>query len=191
MLSGLRLLRASKQQAQFDFFAQSIFLSNSENPLGTTNIRLFWSHWNRAIATVLHRVVFGGGKRKGSSATRRPSKGRAAQLARKQHLDHLSETEAEHPTKSEDEDSGSRARSSGLRPMTKADGNGQLTNRKGGASNSNAGSKNGGKPSNKSKGSFLPKAAAAMATFIMSGIFHEHITYFTLGFANGEVSSEV
>lgn len=109
-------------------------------------------------------------------------------MARKQHLDHLSETEAEHSTKSEDEDSGSRARASGLRPMTKADGNGQVTNRKGGASNGNAVSKSGGKSSSKSKGSFLPKAAAAMATFIMSGIFHEHITYFTLGFANGEVS---
>ena len=31
-----------------------------ENPLTTTNIRVFWSRWNRPIATVLHRVIFGG-----------------------------------------------------------------------------------------------------------------------------------
>lgn len=31
-----------------------------ENPLTATNIRVFWSRWNRPIATVLHRVIFGG-----------------------------------------------------------------------------------------------------------------------------------
>ena len=31
-----------------------------ENPFFTTNIRTFWSRWNRAIASVLHRIVFGG-----------------------------------------------------------------------------------------------------------------------------------
>ncbi|PKI84488.1 hypothetical protein MVES1_001575 [Malassezia vespertilionis] len=31
-----------------------------QNPLGATRVRVFWSRWNRAIATVLHRVIFGG-----------------------------------------------------------------------------------------------------------------------------------
>ncbi|WFD19805.1 hypothetical protein MCAP1_002042 [Malassezia caprae] len=30
-----------------------------ENPFFTTSIQQFWTRWNRAIATVLHRVVFG------------------------------------------------------------------------------------------------------------------------------------
>ncbi|WFD27693.1 hypothetical protein MNAN1_002697 [Malassezia nana] len=31
-----------------------------ENPFCTTSVQQFWSRWNRAIATVLHRVIFGG-----------------------------------------------------------------------------------------------------------------------------------
>ena len=31
-----------------------------ENPFFTTSIRTFWSRWNRAIASVLHRVIFQG-----------------------------------------------------------------------------------------------------------------------------------
>lgn len=31
-----------------------------ENPFFTTSIRTFWSRWNRAIASVLHRVIFRG-----------------------------------------------------------------------------------------------------------------------------------
>jgi hypothetical protein len=149
-----------------------------ENPLGTTNIRLFWSHWNRAIASVLHRVVFGGGKR--AQSTRKTSKNLRVQelQAARKHYDNLSETEVE-TSKTDDEDDGKngtkRARANGLKPMTptKSDGKGSAPN---GAQQ---------QPPRK-KGPFYPKAIAAIATFAMSGIFHEHITRNTLGFANGE-----
>lgn len=160
-----------------------------ENPLGTINIRLFWSHWNRAIATVLHRVVFGGGRNTASSiktmqkkkaAEARASAGgdkRMEALRNRKHLDHLSETEYEaSKTDDEDDDRRKRARSSGLK-MTQANGGGA--------------EKKASKPverrsSSKGRSPFLPKAAAAIATFAMSGIFHEHITYFTLDYADGK-----
>ncbi|EPQ29160.1 uncharacterized protein PFL1_03447 [Pseudozyma flocculosa PF-1] len=160
-----------------------------ENPLGTTNIRLFWSHWNRAIATVLHRVVFGGGKSK-----TRLKKAKAAAAAeaeqKRRHLDQLSETDAGH-TSGEDEDkNGRRSRtSSGLRPLSQLNGDAKLVHRKpngSGPQKETETTASAKKDAAKSKGSFLPKAVAAIVTFAMSGIFHEHITYFTLGFANGE-----
>ncbi|SPO26890.1 uncharacterized protein UTRI_10353_B [Ustilago trichophora] len=161
-----------------------------ENPLGTTNIRLFWSHWNRAIATVLHRVVFGGGK---SKTQIRRKKAAAAAAAKKNfsHMDGLSETDAGH-TSGEDEhahsNAGRRRNASGLKPLSQVN-NGDAELRKRGSNaksptNGNAASARNPTPAKKS--SFLPKAAAAIVTFAMSGIFHEHITYFTLGFANGE-----
>jgi hypothetical protein len=161
-----------------------------ENPLGTTNIRLFWSHWNRAIATVLHRVVFGGGKSK-TVIRKKKLEAEAAAKRRFSHMDGMSETDAGH-TSGEDEQAhsngGRRRNASGLKPLSQvADGDAQLRNRKNGKTDSKA---NGsaasrtGAPAKKS--SFAPKAAAAIVTFAMSGIFHEHITYFTLGFANGE-----
>ncbi|PWN88676.1 hypothetical protein FA10DRAFT_272938 [Acaromyces ingoldii] len=156
-----------------------------ENPLGTVNIRLFWSHWNRAIATVLHRVVFGGGRQTPSSVKakqrkeKQEKKDRVAQLQQQQrnrkHLDHLSETEAE-ASKTDDEDE-HRLRRNGLKPLT---------------STANGAKDNGGQQqqkkssSNKPKSSFLPKALAAIATFAMSGIFHEWITLQTLNYAGGE-----
>lgn len=162
-----------------------------ENPLGTTNIRLFWSHWNRAIATVLHRVVFGGGKSK--TRLRKEKKQQAAKNSalsklQRSHLDHLSETDAGH-TSGEDE-SGRRSRTtSGLKPLSQVNGDAQLKQRKGASSpvkeTQNGSALRDSKAGRKSS-SFLPKAVAAIATFAMSGIFHEHITYFTLGFANGE-----
>jgi cation transport ATPase len=152
-----------------------------ENPLGTINIRLFWSHWNRAIATVLHRVVFGGGRNtKSSVKTMKKQKAEAAQdkrtqaLRNRKHLDHLSETEHEtSKTDDEDDDRRKKARSNGLK----------MTSSKPSEANGNAKSNSPEKP--KSQKSFLPKAAAAIATFGMSGIFHEHITYNTLGYADG------
>ncbi|SHO78227.1 Uncharacterized protein MSYG_2569 [Malassezia sympodialis ATCC 42132] len=39
-----------------------------ENPFFTTSVQQFWSRWNRAVSTVLHRVVFG------SLSTARPKK---------------------------------------------------------------------------------------------------------------------
>lgn len=167
-----------------------------ENPLGTTNIRLFWSHWNRAIAAVLHRVVFGGGKTKTSIRTRKAEA--IAAKKRFSHMDGMSETDAGH-TSAEDEHASSssgKRRAGGanaLKPLSQVNGNGNANNelRKrnnaSGNSNGNAASfapGSGAPPAKKS--SFLPKAAAAIITFGMSGIFHEHITYFTLGFANGE-----
>ncbi|KDN45955.1 hypothetical protein K437DRAFT_256370 [Tilletiaria anomala UBC 951] len=148
-----------------------------ENPLGTTNIRLWWSHWNRAIATVLHRVVFKGGQNKrwkGSALTQDGA--RLIALKTRDHLDHLSETDGEGKTDDENEKRGSRSRS-GLKPMTPANGNGD------GDGDTAQGKL---QASSKSRSPFMPKAMAAIATFAMSGIFHEHITYFTLGFANGE-----
>lgn len=160
-----------------------------ENPLGTTNIRLFWSHWNRAIATVLHRVVFGGGK---SKTTLRKKKAAAqAAVAQRSHMDGLSETDAGH-TSGEDEQSssngGRKRNASGLKPLSSVNGDADLRKRKGGAKEVAKSNGNGRSPAGQpaKKSSFLPKACAAIVTFAMSGIFHEHITYWTLGFANGE-----
>ena len=168
-----------------------------ENPLGTTNIRLFWSHWNRAIATVLHRVVFGGGKSKISLRKKKAAAQAEAVKQRFSHMDGLSETDAGH-TSGEDDHSaqsngnGTRKRNtSGLKPLSSVNGgaDNQLRKRNNASTptKANGGAATGGRsgaPAKKS--SFLPKAAAAIITFAMSGIFHEHITYFTLGFANGE-----
>lgn len=251
---------------------------HSENPLGTTNIRLFWSHWNRAIATVLHRVVFGGGRAKaslkksksrgqasgsspGSSSAKKSIDGpesatgstangqrkstRLDELRkRRDHLDHLSETEAEHTHATDDDENdrssnsrpGSRSSSpKGLRGMTQLNGSGSGEGaglRKRAKGEDGKDEKLGtAKPApcssskNRQRGPFYPKAIAAIATFAMSvslclpacllfpglvslandppsfplslppllrswlttqGIFHEHITYFTLGFASGE-----
>lgn len=152
-----------------------------ENPLGTVNIRLFWSHWNRAIATVLHRVIFGGGRNTKSSVksqkkARDTQRGRdaggdkrLAELRRRQHLDHLSETEAE-SSKTEDEDDKSRrVRKEGLSMTSGQNGKPAAQN---GAQNGEAQKRGSSKP----RSPFLPKAAAAIATFAMSGIFHEWIT---------------
>lgn len=154
-----------------------------ENPLGTVNIRLFWSHWNRAIATVLHRVVFGGGRKTKSSVVGQKKKTvkttpaadrRLEALRNRKHLDHLSETEFEaSKTDDEDDERRKRSRANGLK-MTQANG----------AEKTNGESKP--RSSSKSRSSFLPKAFAAIATFAMSGIFHEHITYFTLNYADGK-----
>lgn len=155
-----------------------------ENPLGTINIRLFWSHWNRAIATVLHRVVFGGGRRAKSSAKKEkkstPAKTagdkRLEAIRKRNHLDHLSETEIE-SSKTDDEDDERRRKARSSLKMTQA--NGKQT------ANGDTKAKE-GKASGKSRSPFLPKAVAAIATFAMSGIFHEHITYFTLDYADGK-----
>jgi hypothetical protein len=158
-----------------------------ENPLGTINIRLFWSHWNRAIATVLHRVVFGGGRNTKSSiknqkktpdsttASKSTARGdkRLEALKNRKHLDHLSETEVE-SSKTDDEDDArrKRAKANNLK-MTQSNGT------SGAAAKTDA-----NKP--KKSSPFYPKAIAAIATFAMSGIFHEHITYFTLDYADGK-----
>ncbi|PWN53725.1 hypothetical protein IE53DRAFT_383765 [Violaceomyces palustris] len=167
-----------------------------ENPLGTTNIRLFWSHWNRAIATVLHRVVFGGGKAKISLKAKKKKaledSAAAEAIKKRRHLDHLSETEVEQASAEEDEKSGGRKglRSSGLKPLSQVNGDSELRKRKqdGGADGATPSKKpqERGESKTRSKSKFSTKAAAAILTFAMSGIFHEHITYFTLGFANGE-----
>ncbi|SPO27236.1 uncharacterized protein UTRI_10353 [Ustilago trichophora] len=163
-----------------------------ENPLGTTNIRLFWSHWNRAIASVLHRVVFGGGKTK-TQIRRKKAAAAAAANKNFSHMDGLSETDAGH-TSGEDEhahsNGGRRRNASGLKPLSQVnDADSELRKRGGNAKSTkstNANSTRSGTATPAKKSSFLPKAAAAIVTFAMSGIFHEHITYFTLGFANGE-----
>ncbi|KAJ9480360.1 hypothetical protein PHBOTO_003619 [Pseudozyma hubeiensis] len=163
-----------------------------ENPLGTTNIRLFWSHWNRAIATVLHRVVFGGGKSK--TSLRKKKAAAQAAVARRAHMDGLSETDAGHTSGEDDHahsNGGRKRNTSGLKPLSSVNGgdadlrkrkNAKETTAPAGKANGNA---RGGAPPAK-KSSFFPKAVAAIVTFAMSGIFHEHITYWTLGFANGE-----
>lgn len=121
-------------------------------------------------------MVFGGNKKKNLKASKNMNGGSRVSKLNRAHLDHLSETEAESGrTDDEDEKSsrGSGRRSGDIKPMTAV--NGKQANGKGAKA---AGSK--------SRSPFMPKAIAAMATFAMSGIFHEHITYFTLGFANGE-----
>lgn len=170
-----------------------------ENPLGTTNIRLFWSHWNRAIASVLHRVIFAGGKagKKAPAASSKKTslqkKGnRLEQVRARQHLDHLSETEVEGKTDDEDEHHAngqangsssavsSRGGGARLKPMTPVPDKAVSTTNGGGKKDASSSQEK------KKKGAFYPKALAAIFTFAMSGVFHEHITRNTLGFANGE-----
>ncbi|KAK0569439.1 hypothetical protein OC861_000927 [Tilletia horrida] len=174
-----------------------------ENPLGTTNIRLFWSHWNRAIATVLHRVVFGGGKAARAHLDRKivaakalnGSESAANALLRRKHLDQLSETEYADTTDDEVSNANGtngnapkagtvrRRETSQLRLTSTAPGADDKSKKK------KSGAKDGsqGNASSKSSNSkFTSKAISAILTFACSGLFHEHITYFTLGFANGE-----
>ncbi|UZJ53929.1 hypothetical protein CBS101457_003249 [Exobasidium rhododendri] len=162
-----------------------------ENPLGTINIRLFWSHWNRAIASVLHRVVFGGGRRTKSKAqveTKKEAKPpsnskRLEALKKRQHLDHLSETEHE-SSKTDDEDEARKSRSRSDLKMTPSNGTAANGGSKKASDLSSAEKEK--KMRARGKSSFLPKAAAAIATFAMSGLFHEHITYFTFDYADGK-----
>ncbi|KAN0060299.1 hypothetical protein ACQY0O_007628 [Thecaphora frezii] len=164
-----------------------------ENPLGTTNIRLFWSHWNRAIATVLHRVVFGGGKSK-TRLNKAKAKASAEQGEKQRvHLDQLSETDAGQTSGEDDDKTGRRsATSNGLRLLSQLNGDATLSQRKGHdtgpqkETEQTTPSATGKEAAAKGKSSFLPKAIAAIATFAMSGLFHEHITYFTMGVATGE-----
>lgn len=50
-----------------------------QNPFFTTRLRYFWSRWNRAIATVLHRVIFGGRKTYKTLEERRAEEARTAE----------------------------------------------------------------------------------------------------------------
>lgn len=161
-----------------------------ENPLGTTNIRLFWSHWNRAIAAVFHRVIFGGGKKKTLIRTRKAEA--AAAKKRFSHMDGMSETDAGHTSgedqhyhsscsTSNDHGAGAARALKALSHISNGKADWELRKRTAIKANGNVAA---GTPAKKSP--FLPKAAAAILTFAMSGLFHEHITYFTLGFANGE-----
>ncbi|CEH18852.1 hypothetical protein CBOM_05556 [Ceraceosorus bombacis] len=143
-----------------------------ESPLSTINIRLFWSHWNRAIASVFHRVIFGGHKNKKVSSNG-PTKSqqiaaskrvRELAQAKRKTYDHLSETEAEH-SKTDDEEHERRVKKNGLKMTSTKPAQPQA------------------KPAKRSP--FLPKAVAAVVTFAASGIFHEHITYSTMGQADG------
>ncbi|KAE8210666.1 hypothetical protein CF327_g5479 [Tilletia walkeri] len=172
-----------------------------ENPLGTVNIRLFWSHWNRAIASVLHRVVFGGHKAARKQVDRKimaakalnGNKVAAQALLRRGHFDGLSETEYAETTDEEVSHKNGSAKSSGvgsekvsaarrretsqLRLSSATSGDDKSRKTKDGSSSTS--SSTGGKK-------FASKAISAILTFACSGIFHEHITYHTLGFANGE-----
>lgn len=90
-------------------------------------------------------------------------------------MDHLNETEGEaSKTDDEDDDCRKRARSNGLK-MTQANG--------AAAAKTNGDAE---KSEQKKKSTFYPRAFAAIATFAMSGIFHEHITWNTLHYADGK-----
>ncbi|KAJ1021960.1 hypothetical protein NDA18_005197 [Ustilago nuda] len=161
-----------------------------ENPLGTTNIRLFWSHWNRAIAAVFHRVIFGG--RKKNTLIRTSKAEAAAAKKRFSHMDGMSETDAGHTSgedqhyhtscsTSNDHGAGPTRTLKSLSHISNGKADWELRKRTAIKANGNVAAGTRAK-----KSPFLPKAAAAILTFAMSGLFHEHITYFTLGFANGE-----
>lgn len=53
-----------------------------ENPFSTTSLREFWSRWNRAIASVLHRVIFGGKNTNVRQANKAEAASAAAQKKR-------------------------------------------------------------------------------------------------------------
>ncbi|KAK0519121.1 hypothetical protein OC834_007491 [Tilletia horrida] len=167
------------------------------------------SHWNRAIATVLHRVVFGGSKAARNQVDRKivaakalnGSQSAAHALLRRKHLDGLSETEYAETTDDDDAAANGNGTSSGVKQQST---NGaarrrdasqlRLTSTAPGADDkSKKSSKKGNgavaQPTASQQASskkFTSKAISAILTFACSGIFHEHITYFTLGFANGE-----
>ncbi|KAL9932633.1 hypothetical protein V8E36_008332 [Tilletia maclaganii] len=191
-----------------------------ENPLGTTNLRLFWSHWNRAIATVLHRVVFAGHKGARKNLDRKiatakalnGSQSAANAILRRRHLDGLSETEYAETTDDDDATAASNGKASGVNGSTTttngktttttrrretsqlkltstAPGADDKSKKRSAAAAAAAAQASGKEDASKSSGSgtkFSTKAISAILTFACSGIFHEHITYFTLGFANGE-----
>jgi len=151
-----------------------------ESPLKCVNIRLFWSHWNRAIAAVFHRVIFRGGGRtpaQQKEKLKQAANKRVQQLAvkKRSHLDHLSETEAEH-SKTDDEDE--RKRSGRSLQMSAVSGAKKEADKA-------AAAKSEKRSSSKSRSSFLPKAIAAVATFGMSGLFHEWITLYTFKIIDG------
>ncbi|CAD6885287.1 unnamed protein product [Tilletia laevis] len=170
-----------------------------ENPIGTINIRMFWSHWNRAIASVLHRVIFAGAKSARSQSDRKimaskalnGSQSAAQALMRRKHLDGLSETEYADTT--DDETSHNKngsATSSGVgsqkNGVARRREKSQLRMSTTASSAEKSKKDASGSSSGASNKKFASKAISAILTFACSGIFHEHITYFTLGFANGE-----
>ncbi|WFD41479.1 hypothetical protein MPSI1_000108 [Malassezia psittaci] len=125
-----------------------------QNPWFTTRLRHFWSRWNRAIATVLHRVIFQG------QGTYKTLEERKIEEAREQMQSHNTEGQST--------------------AMNKAPSSSSLQHRKP-ASLKESSEKHPNSQSNSSKpdpNQFLKKSALAVLTFLVSGLFHEYLIYF-------------
>ncbi|WFD04398.1 hypothetical protein MOBT1_003107 [Malassezia obtusa] len=116
-----------------------------QNPFFTTRLRHFWSRWNRAIATVLHRVIFGGKKTFQTLDQRKAMEKRKAGEAQ------------------------------GASTAVDAQG-GSAQQRKRAAGSSQA--EPAAAPSKRDVSSFLTKSGLALATFFVSGLFHEYLLFF-------------
>lgn len=124
-----------------------------QNPFFTTRLRYFWSRWNRAIATVLHRVIFGGRN------TYQTLEQRKEEEARKAHASQ----QADMSTSGVDARSGAAARRRA--PPGSTDRSAEL-------------SKDAGAPVAQKRSSFVKKSCLAVLTFFVSGLFHEYLIFF-------------
>lgn len=128
------------------------------NPWFTTRLRHFWSRWNRAIATVLHRVIFGGEKTFKTLEERKAAEARAAKGT------------------SNDAQGTSSA-------VTGASGAAQRRTRASSSPSSSSSSSeeeegNGAEADQRRKRAFWTKSGLAMLTFFTSGLFHEYLITF-------------
>ncbi|WFD30682.1 hypothetical protein MSPP1_001704 [Malassezia sp. CBS 17886] len=128
-----------------------------ENPFFTTRLRIFWSRWNRAIATVLHRVIFGGRNtyKTVDVRTRVPAS-----------KDSFFDTDGADST-----NEGARADGLRKRRVAGAVPNGTVA----AADEKKSGGDAKPAPRRKSVRSFVNKAIAAVLTFFVSGLFHEYL----------------
>lgn len=133
-----------------------------------TSITRFWSTWNKAITVILHRVIF-------ARAAGAPTK-----YSSRKSSTWTTDTEAEDTTKK----IGSNGQFARPRPKSLRMTPAELPAKS--PTESTAAPLESAKPPAAKSGPFYKKALAAMAAFIVSGIFHEHITYFTFGISQFE-----
>lgn len=144
MFNTFGLITGIEQEAMF------------HNPWFTTRLRHFWSRWNRAIATVLHRVIFGGEKTFKTLEERKAAEKRAAQGA----------SDTAQGTSS------AVASAGGAQRRTRASSS---------PSSSSSSSSSDGERDGEASGAyrkFWTKSGLAMLTFLISGLFHEYLISF-------------
>ncbi|WFC97398.1 hypothetical protein MYAM1_000110 [Malassezia yamatoensis] len=142
IFNSFGLLTGIEQEAMF------------QNPWFTTRLRHFWSRWNRAIATVLHRVIFQG---QGAYKT---AEERMAEEAEKQKQHDSTEGQSTAINQASNSSSLQHRKPASLKESSEKDSKSQSGH------------------SQPDPHHFLKKSALALLTFLVSGLFHEYLIYF-------------